>query len=70
MKIIDVHAHLGDDCVFDHHIKEEDLLNGYEATPVTGAIVQQSLPRFSLQANQEIHDRIARLCSCEKMKFW
>lgn len=46
MKIIDVHAHLGDDCVFDHHIKEEDLLNGYEATPVTGAIVQPSLPRF------------------------
>ena len=51
-------------------LEEEDLLNGYEATPVTGAIVQPSLPRFSLQANQEIHDRIARLCSCEKMKFW
>lgn len=30
MKIIDVHAHLGDDCVFDHHISEEDLLKGYE----------------------------------------
>lgn len=70
MKIIDVHAHLGDDCVFDHHISEEDLLKGYEDTPVAGAIVQPSLPRFSLQANREIHDRIARLCASRKMKFW
>lgn len=70
MKIMDVHAHLGDDCVFDHHISEEDLLKGYEDTPVTGAIVQPSLPRFSLQANREIHDRIARLCASGSMKFW
>lgn len=70
MRIIDVHAHLGDDCVFDHHITEEDLLKGYENTQVEGAIVQPSLPRFSLRANQEIHDRIARLCRCRKMKFW
>lgn len=70
MKIIDVHAHLGDDCVFDHHITEEDLLRGYENTPVEGAIVQPSLPRFSLEANREIHDRIAKLCTCKKMKFW
>ena len=40
MKIIDVHAHLGDDCVFDHHITEEDLLEGYRGTFVEGAIVQ------------------------------
>lgn len=70
MKIIDVHAHLGDDCVFGHHISEEDLLNGYENTPVEGAIVQPSLPRYSLQANQEVHDRIAALCSGSRMKFW
>lgn len=70
MKIIDVHAHLGDDCVFDHHITERDLLKGYEDTQVEGAIVQPSLPRFSLKANQEIHDRIAELCKCKTMKFW
>lgn len=70
MKIIDVHAHLGDDCVFDHHITEEDLLEGYRGTFVEGAIVQPSLPRFSLKANQEIHDRIARLCENKQMKFW
>ena len=28
MKIIDVHAHLGDDCVFDHHITEEESAGG------------------------------------------
>lgn len=70
MKIIDVHAHLGDDCVFGHKITEENLLKGYENTQVTGAIVQPSLPRFSVQANREIHDRIAGFCMCEKMKFW
>lgn len=70
MKVIDVHAHLGDDCVFDHHITEEDLLNGYRNTPVDGAIVQPSLPRFSLKANQEIHDRIAAFCQRKNMKFW
>lgn len=70
MKVIDIHAHLGDDCVFDHHITEENLLEGYQGTSVEGAIVQPSLPRFSLKANQEIHDRIFRLCKNRAMKFW
>lgn len=71
MKVIDVHAHLGDDVVFDHHITEKDLLEGYRNTPVKGAIVQPSLPRFSLEANREIHDRIAGFCrECRELKLW
>lgn len=46
MKIIDVHAHLGDDCVFDHHISEEDLLKGYEDTPVAEPLCSHPCPGF------------------------
>lgn len=70
MKAIDVHAHLGDDVVFGHSITEEDLLCGYKNTMVKGAIVQPSLPRFSVEANREIHDRIARFCECSEMQIW
>lgn len=70
MKAIDVHAHLGNDVVFDHSITEQTLLDGYRDTIVQGAIVQPSLPRFSIEANREIHDRIARFCECKEMKIW
>lgn len=70
MRAIDVHAHLGDDVVFGHSITEKDLLDGYQNTIVRGAIVQPSLPRFSVEANREIHDRIARFCECKEMKIW
>lgn len=39
-------------------------------TIVQGAIVQPSLPRFSLKANKEIHDRIFEFSKCDKMKIW
>lgn len=70
MRAIDVHAHLGDDVVFGHSITEKTLLDGYRGTIVQGAIVQPSLPRFSVEANREIHDRIARFCACTDMKIW
>ena len=40
MKIIDVHAHLGYDYVFDEESTEENLLYYYDRYGVTGAIVQ------------------------------
>ena len=52
MRALDVHAHLGKDVVFGHVITEENLLDGYKDTIVQGAIVQPSLPRFSLKANK------------------
>lgn len=70
MRALDVHAHLGKDVVFGHVITEENLLDGYKDTIVQGAIVQPSLPRFSLKANKEIHDRIFEFSKCDKMKIW
>lgn len=70
MKALDVHAHLGKDVVFGHVITEKNLLDGYKDTIVQGAIVQPSLPRFSLKANKEIHDRIFEFSKCDKMKIW
>lgn len=70
-KAIDVHAHLGDDVVFGHSITEQSLLDGYRDTIVSGAIVQPSLPRFYIEANKEIHDRIARFSTeCKEIKIW
>lgn len=61
---------MGKDVVFGHVITEENLLDGYKDTIVQGAIVQPSLPRFSLKANKEIHDRIFEFSKCDKMKIW
>ena len=39
MKIVDAHAHLGHDYVFDEESTEEKLLYYYDKYEVTGAVV-------------------------------
>ena len=59
--IIDVHAHLGTDVVFDEQMDEEGLNSAYEAHGIDGAIVQPYLPRIYMEDHMEIHDRIHRM---------
>ena len=69
--IIDLHAHLGEDVVFDEEQTEEELIAAYQANHVDGAIVQPYLPRIYMEDHRQIHDRIHRLCQESKeVKFW
>lgn len=69
--IIDLHAHLGEDVVFDEEQTEEELITAYRENQVDGAIVQPYLPRIYMEDHQAIHDRIYRLCQDSKeKKFW
>ena len=60
--IIDVHAHLGDDFVFDIAQNEADLLSAYDACGVDKAIVRPFIYRPYLSDMRAANDRIARLC--------
>ena len=62
MRILDAHAHLGHDVVFDEDSTEEELLYWHERCKVTGAIVQPFIPRPYLEDTAAIHDRIHALC--------
>ena len=69
--IIDLHAHLGEDVVFDEEQTEEELIAAYRENQVDGAIAQPYLPRIYMEDHQAIHDRIYRLCQDSKeKKFW
>ena len=69
--IIDLHAHLGEDVVFDEEQTEEELITAYQENHVGGAIVQPYLPRIYMEDHRQIHDRIHRLCQESKeVKFW
>lgn len=68
--VIDVHGHLGVDCVFDETQTEEELLAFYEKYGVDGAIVQPYLPRIYMEDHREIHDRIYRLTQNKEKRFW
>jgi len=68
--IIDAHAHLGHDYVFDEEATEEELLHYYDEYGVTGAIVQPFISRPYLQDTAEVHDRIHRLCKEHPGRFW
>lgn len=70
MKIIDAHAHLGYDHVFDEESTEEGLLYYYDKFGVTGAIVQPFISRPYLKDTADIHDRIHRLCLKHPGRFW
>lgn len=60
--IIDVHAHLGEDVVFDEACTEEALIAWHDRFGVEKMIVQPFIPRTYLQDHRAIHDRIAALC--------
>jgi predicted TIM-barrel fold metal-dependent hydrolase len=68
--IIDVHAHLGVDVVFDEEKSEEDLINAYKEYDITGGIVQPYLPRIYMEDHEAIHDRIYELTKSTEKKFW
>jgi uncharacterized protein len=68
--IIDAHAHIGHDHVFDEDSTEEWLISNYRELGIDGAIVQPFIPRPYLPDTREIHDRIARLCASTERRFW
>ena len=70
MLILDAHAHLGHDVVFDEDSTEEELLHWHERCGVSGAIVQPFVPRPYLEDTAAIHDRIAALCRQHPGRFF
>ena len=62
MKIIDAHAHLGHDYVFDADQTEAELLEWHARCQVDGAVIQPFIARPYLTDTQAIHDRIALFC--------
>ena len=68
--IIDAHAHLGHDVVFDEEQTEEDLLEWNGKYGVSASIVQPFIPRTYLEATREIHDRIYRLTLAHPGRFY
>ena len=68
--IIDAHAHLGHDYVFDEEATEEGLLAYYEKYGVLGAIVQPFINRPYLEDTRLIHDRIHAFCRQNPGRFW
>lgn len=68
--IIDVHAHLGEDVVFDETLNESQLIDAYERNGVFGGIVQPYLPRPYIEDHRKIHDRIYELTKSAKKRFW
>jgi predicted TIM-barrel fold metal-dependent hydrolase len=68
--IIDVHAHIGEDVVFDEALTEQELIEAYERHHIDGGIVQPYLPRIYMEAHREIHDRIFQLTKSEEKRFW
>ena len=70
MIIIDAHAHLGFDCVFDWEITEESLIKCYEKCGISGAIVQPLLNRPYMEDTVQIHNRIWQFCIKNPGRFW
>jgi len=68
--IIDSHAHLGHDYVFDDEVNEEHLLESYKKYGVDGAIVQPFICRPYIADTVKIHNRIFDLCNKYPGKFW
>ena len=61
--IIDAHAHLGYDHVFDEESTEEELLGWHKKCGVDGAIVQPFISRPYIEDTRAIHDRIHAFCA-------
>ncbi|HBE77959.1 MAG TPA: hypothetical protein DDW65_09305 [Firmicutes bacterium] len=68
--IIDAHAHLGHDYVFDEDSNEQELLEYYRQFGIAGAIVQPFINRPYLEDTREIHDRIHAFCKKAGRYFW
>lgn len=68
--IIDVHAHLGYDCVFDCGADENELLAANRQYGVDIAIVQPYVARPYIEDHVEIHDRICDFCRRNPGRFY
>jgi len=68
--IIDSHAHLGHDYVFDEEFNEDDLLELYKKYGIDAAIVQPFICRPYIEDTVKIHNRIFDLCNKYTGKFW
>lgn len=68
--IIDVHAHLGYDVVFDDEQDENELIEWNVRCGVTASIVQPFVPRPYLSDTEAIHDRIRTLCRAYPGRFF
>ncbi len=69
MKMIDAHAHLGWDCVFDEDFTKEALLHKHESLQVNTTIVQPGTC-FDLESVQMQHDAIAALAKAYPGQFY
>lgn len=68
--IIDSHAHLGYDYVFDEESNEEDLQYYYKKYKIYGAIIQPFISRPYVKDTVDIHDRIYKFCKSSPGRFW
>jgi predicted TIM-barrel fold metal-dependent hydrolase len=70
MTILDAHAHLGRDVVFDEESTEEELLLWHGRCGVTSAVVQPFVPRPYIEDIRASHDRVAELCGKHPGRFF
>lgn len=68
--IIDAHAHIGYDYVFDAEQNEEELMKYYSEYGIDGAIVQPFISRPYKEDIEQVHDRIHELCLKNPGRFW
>lgn len=68
--IIDIHAHLGCDVVFDEEQSECQLISSYNEYNIDAAIVQPYICRPYVEDTQKIHDRIYELTKNNEKRFW
>ncbi len=70
MKIIDAHAHIGEDVVFDEELNEQDILRTMDRFGVHGAIVQPMICRPYLEAAKAANDRVHRFALAHPGRIW
>ncbi len=68
--IIDAHAHLGYDYVFDEEASEDGLIQSYNKYKIDGAIVQPFINRPYIQDTRDIHDRIYEFGKKYNGRIW
>ncbi len=68
--IIDAHAHLGCDVVFDEASTAEELLSWGARFGVTASIVQPFVPRPYIEDTRGVHDEIAALAKSPPGRFY
>jgi predicted TIM-barrel fold metal-dependent hydrolase len=68
--IVDAHAHLGRDVVFDEEQTEEELVAACRAHGVSGAVVQPYICRPYVEDTRTAHDRIYALTRSGGPRFW